>query len=206
MSKLINFSLSIFTAFALFSACNDLPDQLSIESPNKALKLSFELKEGVAFYSVDRNSNSVIKPSKLGFILKDLPTLNGNFAVKNHKTSSFDETWEQPWGEQREIRNNYTELYVELEQNDELKRKLNIVFRVFDDGIGFRYEFPEQENLTEFVIMNEETEFALTDVHNAWWISAYTRMRYESLYETTPINQMDTVHTPLTMKTTTVYT
>ena len=143
----------------------------------------------------------MIQPSKLGFILKDLPALDGNFAVKNHKISVFDETWEQPWGEQREIRNNYSELVVELEQNDDLKRRLKLVFRVFEDGIGFRYEFPEQENLTEFVIMDELTEFALTDNHDAWWIPAFMPDRYEYLYKKTSVNEMDTVHTPVTIET-----
>ncbi len=201
MKKLVNLGVALLTFIVLFSACMQSTDQLSIESPGKILKLKFEVKKGVPFYTVDRGSKVVIKPSKLGFILKDLPALDGNFVVKNHKISSFDETWEQPWGEQREIRNNYTELLVELEQNDELHRKLNIVFRVFDDGIGFRYEFPEQEYLKDFVIMDEETEFVLTDNHDAWWIPALMPERYEYLYKKTPVSEMDTVHTPLTIET-----
>ncbi len=201
MKKLVNLGISLLTFIALFSACKNGTNQLSIESPGKILKLRFEVKEGVPFYEVDRNSKAVIKPSKLGFVLKDLPALNGNFIVKNRKISSFDETWEQPWGEQREIRNNYTELLVELEQNDELHRKLNIIFRVFDDGVGFRYEFPEQENLKDFVIIDEETEFALTDNQDAWWIPALMPERYEYLYKKTPVSEMDTVHTPLTIET-----
>ena len=85
MRKLTFLGVSLFTILAFISACDFKPDHLSIESPNEILKLSFELKEGVAFYSVDRNSKAVIKPSKLGFELKDLPALNGNFIVKNHK-------------------------------------------------------------------------------------------------------------------------
>lgn len=92
-------------------------------------------------------------------------------------------------------------MFVELEQNDSLKRKLNLVFRLFNDGIGFRYEFPEQSNLKDFVIMDEETEFILPVAHTAWWIPAFRDNRYEYLYKKSLVNQMDTVHTPLTMET-----
>jgi alpha-glucosidase len=201
MRKLTLLGLCLLLFLTIFSACDSEKSTLLIESPGKTLKLSFEIKDGVPFYSIMRNSKEVIKPSKMGFQLKELPALDSNFVLKSHKISSFDETWEQPWGEQRKIRNNYTVLFVELEQNDELKRKLHIVFRLFDDGIGFRYEFPKQENLTDFVIMDEETEFALTDNHEVWWIPALMPERYEYLYKKTPVNEMDTAHTPLTIET-----
>ena len=201
MKQLTLLGLSLFVLLTIFPACNGEKGALSIESPGKTLKLSFEVKEGIAYYSVERDSKEVIKSSKMGFQLKDLPSLDSNFVLKNHKISSFDETWEQLWGEQREIRNNYTELFVELEQNDELNRKLHIVFRLFDDGLGFRYEFPDQESLADFIIMDEVTEFALTDDHDAWWIPAFMPDRYEYLYKKTAVSKMDTVHTPLTIET-----
>ena len=115
--------LSLILLLALIMGCKQNTDTMQIDSPGKVLQLAFELQDGVPFYSVNRNSAKVIKSSKLGFKFKDLPALDGNFVIKNHQISTFDETWEQPWGEKREIRNNYTELFIELEQNDSLKRK-----------------------------------------------------------------------------------
>lgn len=201
MKKTSTIWQSLVFIMLFFAACKSNPTQLSVESPNKILNVSFLIEKGEAFYYVMKGDKKVIKKSRLGFKFKEKPALNGNFKIKKHKINSFDETWEQPWGEQKLVKNNYTELLVELEQKDKLKRKLNVVFRVFDDGIGFRYEFPEQENLTEFVIIDEDTEFAMTDSHSAWWIPAYRDNRYEYLYKNTPINKMDTVHTPVTLKT-----
>jgi alpha-glucosidase len=176
-------------------------EKTMISSPDKKIELSFILENGIAKYEVKKDGKTIILPSKLGFKLKDKPALDSNFVVINQKISTFDETWEQPWGEVRKIRNNYTELFVELKQNDKLKRKINLIFRVFDYGIGFRYEIPEQENLKDFAIMDEETEFLLTGDHSAWWIPAYRPNRYEYLYTNSQVNKMDTVHTPVTMKT-----
>jgi alpha-glucosidase len=173
-----------------------------INSPDGKNGVIFMLQDGVPTYSVLRKNKTIVPQSKLGFKLKDLPGLDSNFMVIDHKTSSFDETWQQPWGEKRHIRNHYKELKITLEQKDALARRIVIIFRVFDDGIGFRYEIPEQGNLNEFAIMDEATEFRLTDNHLAWWIPAYRDNRYEYLYSNTTVNEMDTVHTPLTLKTT----
>jgi alpha-glucosidase len=149
-----------------------------IKSPNGKFNLHFNLKEGgVPIYSLDLNKNSIIKESKLGFdiktidfgALKETESLTKDFTLIDSKTSTFDETWKPVWGEEKEIRNHYNELEITLKQKT-TERIMVIRFRVFDDGLGFRYEFPQQNNLTYFVIQEERTQFAMAGDHTAWWI------------------------------------
>ncbi|MFC2137421.1 glycoside hydrolase family 97 protein [Bacteroidota bacterium] len=194
------FGISIL--LTIYSCSINKTDNLSVLSPNKQIKVTFELDNGVPYYSVSKNGNSVITKSKLGFQLKDAyPHLN-SFQIIDNSKDSYDNTWEQLWGEKQFIRNNYNKLFVNLEENNDLKRQLNIIFKVFDDGIGFRYEIPQQNNLDSVIILDEVTEFALSDNHDAWWIPAYRDNRYEYLYKKSKINELDTVHTPLTIETT----
>ena len=122
-----------------------------------------------------------------------------HFVIKGTERSSLDETWEQPWGESRYVRNHYNELKVLL-QEVAGKRKLNVIFRLFNDGIGYRYEFPQQESMDSLVIMSEATEFKMPRIHKAWWIPA-SDPYYECIATFSPINELDTVRTPLTMET-----
>ena len=193
------FFLSILT-ISLLSACNKRVSQLFINSPDASTSIHFDIVEGKAFYSVSRNGTAVIKPSKLGLNLKNSPGLDDNFKIGHYEISSFDQEWEQPWGEKHIIRNHYNELKVELVQNDTLNRRLNLVFRAFDDGIGFRYEIPSQSYLDSFVIMSEETEFSLAFNGEAWWIPAYKNNRYEYLYTKSKVSELGVVHTPLTIE------
>ena len=165
------------------------------------------MKDGVPFYSVKRNNEIIISDSKLGFILKDQPALSKDFKVTSAKQSSFDETWTQPWGEVKEIRNQYNSLIVVLEEQSALKRKLSIQFKVYNDGVGFRYEIPEQPNLKDFVIMDELTEFALTQDLSAWWIPAYSEdMDSECLFRKNKLSELkEKMHTPLTLEGNGVY-
>jgi alpha-glucosidase len=174
--------------------------QYSVVSPSNVNEITFELREGVPFYSVQRLGREVIADSRLGFVIQDGANLLNGFSVAEVDSSTFDETWTQVWGEKSEIRNNYRELRVNLTQNLVSGRQMTLVFRAYDDGIGFRYEFPEQPNLKAFNIMDEVTEFSLTGDHEAWWIGAYQWNRFEYLTEQTPVSAIDTVHTPLTMR------
>jgi alpha-glucosidase len=189
----------LFAVPALTGYSKDRPVEVS--SPNGRLTVRFELKSGLPFYSVFRNKVAIIKPSVLGFVLKDLPALNKDFKIVSAGAGSFDETWTQPWGEVKTIRNQYNSLTVSLEETSGLKRKLNILFRVFNDGLGFRYAIPEQPNLKSFVILDELTEFALRDDLSAWWIPAYgDDMDSEYLFKNNKVSELrETVHTPLTM-------
>jgi alpha-glucosidase len=179
----------------------------TVSSPDKNIQVRFVLKDGVPFYNVQRNNTPILSDSRLGFVLKDLPPLSGNFRVSSAKQSSFDETWTQPWGEVKTIRNNYNSLLITLEEQTSLKRKLNIEFRVFNDGIGFRYEIPQQPNLKDFVIMDELTEFALARDFSAWWIPAYgEEMDYEWLFRKSKVSELkEKVHTPLTLESENLY-
>lgn len=174
---------------------------LSVTSPGNIIRVQFRLNDGVPYYTVQRFGIDVITQSALGFILKDVPDLIGGFTLKNSTYNDLDETWTQVWGEKKQIRNHYNEMRVNLIEAGPLQREMSIVFRVYDDGIGFRYEIPEQPNIGTIKIVDELTEFALTDDHETWWIGAYQWNRFEYLYENTPLSEVDTVHTHFTMRT-----
>ena len=212
--------LYLFLIFlgTILSACSN-KNGLKITSPNTKVLVKFELSNlGELSYSVNYNNKAVINPSTLGFDLKDAPSLKEGFEILDVKQTSFNETWQMPWGEQVDVENNYNELKIELQERSNLKRKLNVVFRVYDDGLGFRYEFPEQENLSDVIITDENTEFQLTGDHTTWWIPGDWDI-YEHLYSTTKVSEIDAksyanhkdlaqttipenaVNTPVTMKT-----
>lgn len=138
-------------------------------SPNGMQKLQFEVIDGTPVYQLSYKEQPVIAQSKLGLELKNEENLLDGFEIGHVEKSTFDETWNPVWGETREIRNHYNEMAVTLNQA-KTNRKIIIRFRLFDDGLGFRYEFPEQSNLIYFVIKEEKTQFAMTGDHTAWWI------------------------------------
>lgn len=152
------------------------------KSPNGRLKATFELTaDGAPTYKLSYDDKEVTKRSKLGFYLlnNDRGDLIDGFEVVRSQQSSFDETWYPVWGEEEAIRNHYTELLVELKQ-PRTERFMNIRFRLFDDGLGFRYEFPDQEHLIYFTVREEATEFAMPANHIAWWITGdYDSQEYD---------------------------
>lgn len=151
----------------------------TLQSPDGNLKLNFELIEGHPTYQLTFKGKEVIKPSKLGLELKNKPSLTDGFSLKDSKLDSKNETWTPVWGEEKEIRNHYNELAVTLTQ-PETSRTLVIRFRLFDDGLGFRYEFPSQPNLAHFAIKEEKTQFAMTGDHTAFWIAGdYDTQEYD---------------------------
>ncbi len=141
----------------------------SIKSPNGNFEMNFNLLDQKPSYKLDYKNQAIVKESYLGFELVDAADLLDGFKLVNSETSSFDETWEPVWGEYKEIRNHYNELAVTLEQI-ETERIMIIRFRLFNDGLGFRYEFPEQDKLTYFVIKEEHSQFAMAGDHTAYWI------------------------------------
>ncbi|MBQ2497582.1 MAG: glycoside hydrolase family 97 N-terminal domain-containing protein, partial [Prevotella sp.] len=169
------FSLGILAISSLAVA------QTTTQSPDGNLTLTFSLAEGgVPTYSLDYKGKTVILPSRLGLELardkhaskglRETDLLDG-FTLKNEQKSTFNETWEPVWGETKTIRNHYNEYAVTLSQTAE-KRDIIVRFRVYDDGIGLRYEFPQQNTLNYFIIKEERTEFSLAGDHTAWWITA----------------------------------
>lgn len=156
--------------------------------------------DGRPTYAVQRDGKPLLAPSRLGFLLVDTPKLDRAIAVTAPRTRSFDETWEQPWGERRRIRNHYNELRVTLAENAKPRRHLDLVFRVYDDGLGFRYEFPRQEGLPTVRIREELTEFTLAGDATAWWIPAGEWNREEYLYHRTPVEAVGDAQTPITFR------
>lgn len=175
------------------------PQVASVESPGKVLKVSLLLDGGTARYRVERLGDTVVEDSKLGFALRD-GRLDRDFALLGQQRRSVDDTWEQPWGERRLTRDHFNELTVQLAETTGRKRRLDVVFRVYDDGLGFRYVFPEQPNLREAIIDDELTEFAIAPESTAWWIPAGEPIHYEYLYQHTPLREVPLVHTPMTLR------
>ncbi|OUN59856.1 glycoside hydrolase family 97 protein [Alistipes sp. An66] len=138
-----------------------------LTSPGHLLTLTFDVADGVPRYALTYKDRAVVLPSRLGFELKNAPSLLDGFTLRSAERSSFDETWEPVWGETATIRNHYNELAVTLEQQG---RVLIVRFRLYDDGLGLRYEFPEQPRLRHFTLREERTEFAMTGDHTAFWI------------------------------------
>ncbi len=178
--KLILLLVILFQVFAVTAQ--------TITSPDKNIALHFQLTDSVPYYSIDYHGIPVINKSRLGLTLDKLPSLSGGFIVKDENQTSKDELWNPVLGEVKTIRNNYNELEVTLYQLS-TDRHILIRFRVFNDGIGFRYEFPEQKNLNYFVIKEEETEFALNGDHKAWWIAGdYDTEEYQ--YTTSRLSEI----------------
>lgn len=174
----------------------------TVASPSDVLAAHVTVDaRGQVSYRVTRFGHEVIAPSRLGFELVDAEPLAAGFEVVSVDTFAVDETWEQPWGEERFVRDHHRELFVRLKEASGGERRMDVVFRVFDDGVAFRYEIPEQPNLSAFAIADEQTEIAIVGDPMAWWIGAYQGNRYEFLYEHTRLSQADTVHTPVTLET-----
>nr|WP_315219984.1 glycoside hydrolase family 97 protein [uncultured Flavobacterium sp.] len=169
-----------FTSLILF-AFSTLAEAQQLKSPEGKFVMEFSLQnDGTPTYSLKYKNKEVVKTSKLGLELKnDKKSLLNDFAIADTKTSTFDETWKPVWGEVDNIRNHYNELAVTLDQKS-TDRQIVIRFRLFDDGLGFRYEFPTQKNLTYFVIKEERTQFAMTGDHTAFWIPGdYDTQEYD---------------------------
>lgn len=159
-----------------------------LSSPDGQLQVLFSVDNGIPTYQLSYKGKTVIKPSKMGLELFDSPDLIHNFSIVDTQTSSFDETWTPVWGEESKIRNHYNEMAVTLQQEN-TQRKMIVRFRLFDDGLGFRYEFPEQPELTYFVIKEERTQFAMTGDHMAFWIPGdYDTQEYD--YTTSHLSEI----------------
>ena len=171
-TKLACFLLALFMSGAAMAE--------SITSPDGQLRLNFSVNpQGEPVYELSYKGKAVIKPSKLGLELKNDPGLMNGFTLAGTETSTFDETWEPVWGEVKQIRNHYNEMAVTLNQKVQ-DRNIIIRFRLFDDGLGFRYEFPLQKNLNYFVIKEERTQFAMAGDHKAFWIPGdYDTQEYD---------------------------
>ncbi len=188
----------IIIAAFLFAFTNNIKAQTyTIQSPHNIIKATFLLnKNGQPHYAVYFNTKEVIKSSSMGFALKETYSVKGiqsikdNFLVSSIDSSLVNEIWQPVWGEVKNIKNNYRQYSIHLIEKTDLQRKLDIIFRVFDDGIGFRYAFPKQPNLKYFIIADELTQFNLTADHKTFWIPGdYDENEYA--YTTSKLSQVD---------------
>ncbi|MBQ6378170.1 MAG: glycoside hydrolase family 97 N-terminal domain-containing protein, partial [Prevotella sp.] len=170
---LINMAATLLMPMAVH-AQEMTADAIVLNSPDEQLEMKFAIADGIPMYSLCRKGQVVILPSRLGFELTNGKLLSKDFSLTGTATSTFDETWQPVWGEEAEIRNHYNELLVKMAQQPTEKEKkpvaMHIRFRLYNDGLGFRYEFPMENALTYFMIKEELTQFALTGNHTAWWI------------------------------------
>ena len=173
-----------------------------VKSPNNRVVATFVVDHGQISYFVKKDDKVVLRKSRLGLLLKDASPLADNFAVVRVYSRSMDETWKAYWGEQRVIRNNYNETAFYLEETAEPHRLLTMRFRVFDDGVAFRYEVPAQPEMENMIVADELTEFSVDSNSRSWSIPAYQPDRYEYDYVEHPVYSLtDSVHTPLTVQT-----
>ena len=171
---------------------------VKLTSPDGSLTVTVGVDGGKAWYSVTRGQQAVINRSELGFVLKDGDFKDG-FKMGKVTRSSLDETWSQPWGEDAQVRNHYNEMRVRLQEKKMKKRNLDVVFRAFDDGVAFRYEFPRQSGLQDFVIMDELTQFALPSDAQAWSIPAL-QAYYEGIYTREPLSKKGKMSGPVALE------
>jgi hypothetical protein len=189
--------ISLYLSAVLFlinvNSCSEKNDETKVSSPNGAIEVSFDLSvSGQPSYIVLHKSEAIIDTSYMSFDFKDLPSLKDGFELIASEVRTVDESWEMPWGEQSSVRNHYNELTLLLQETGELKRKLNICFRVFDDGLGFRYEILAMEGVSEILITDENTQFNLTGDHKVWWIPGDWDI-YEHLYSETSFSEIDAI-------------
>ena len=156
--------------------------------------------DGRALYTVTRNGKPIIAPSRLGFLFTDVAKIDRRLEITGTETRDVDQTWTQPWGEWASIRNHYRELKVHLRETTALARVFAVTFRIYDDGVGFRYEFPDQPNMAKTNIADELTEFAFAQDGTAWWKPAFLWNREEYLYNKTALSAVSNADTPVTIK------
>ncbi len=214
----MNFLAVVFGLFLMSCNSTVIHDQ-SVSSPDGKVKMEFDVNgSGRPFYRVFYNNKTVIDTSYVGFEFKNGKAFKDNFKIVATTLTDHDETWQMPWGEQLEVQNRYNALKISLEEEVAPNRKWDIIFKAYDDGIGFRYGFPEQEGIKELVITDENTQFNLTGNHKVWWIPGDWDI-YEHLYNETLFTDIDAlglsghenlnatyipenaVNTPVTMKT-----
>jgi alpha-glucosidase len=172
-------------------------------SPDGRIVVTLDVdRSGAPVYAVTFMGEEVIASSRLGLRFQAQAGLDDGLEILQPiRRNSVDSAWEQPWGERRMVRDHHNELFVEFRSTGKPQRKFAVRFRVFDDGIGFRYEVPEQAGYEQVNITDELTEFRVQQDATAWWIPARAWNRYEYIYRTTKVDEIDRAHTPMTLRT-----
>lgn len=190
-------------ASTLAATTAPLQGQVHVASPDGRNEVTVEVRQGKLYYSLARDRRALILPSMLGIEWRGASPLRDGLRITDTTRQSHDEWWTQPWGEVARVHDHHNELAVFVNETAPPNRQFIVRVRAFDDGVGFRYEFPEQPGLGAFEITDELTEFAMADNARAWWIpSNWPRKdRSEELYSSGPVSTLDSVQTPLTMET-----
>src|SRR2546430_2344966 len=198
-TRLVALSIAAATLVATTAATQD---RVGVASPDGRNQVTVEIRDGGLYYSLNRDTRPLFLPSRLGVAFRGAPPLRDSLRIVDTARSAHDETWTQPWGEVARVRDHHNELRVSVAEAAPPGRRFTVAFRVFDDGVGFRYEFPKQPGLDEFAITDELTEFTLEDDARAWWMpSNRPRLdRSEMLFSSSPVSVLDSVQTPLTLR------
>ena len=174
----------------------------ALRSPDGRMALSVDVDgEGRIRYALSRDGRAVLAPSTMAFLMRDGGRLERNLAMTGSAQTTRDERWDQPWGESRFVRDRHNAIRVDFAERDGARRQFAIEFRLFDDGLGFRYAFPARADGQPWRIDEEMTDFSVAGDATAWWIPAGEHNRYEYLYDTTPLREVTQAHTPITLKT-----
>ena len=210
-----NFSIIYLLLIFILISCTNTSNKI-LTSPDNKIELGFEIIDGEAFYSINKDDKSVIKKSKLGILLENKLNIGKNLEIIKVSTSSKNSSWSPDFGEFDEIIDNYKNLDVSLSNGEII---FNIVFRVYNDGVAFKYHVPNQSGITNYNVIDEYSEFNLNSDDTAWWIPGFSYRRYEFLYAESAIDKIskkffseniedisydtlgiDAAHTPLTIK------
>lgn len=184
---------------ALLVGCALSAGGKEVNSPNGRIVVNVDVEDGEVVYSVHYDGRTVLNPSKLGLEFEEAPGFSSGWDIEESEVTSVDQSWEQPWGEERQIRDQHNALSIDLRGEEDPERRLGIEFRIFDDGLGFRYQVPEQLGLDRFRLSDEVTRFSFSENLRAWWIPAYRDNRYEYHHAAAPLDSLDVVHTPVTL-------
>ncbi|NMM48442.1 glycoside hydrolase family 97 protein [Marinigracilibium pacificum] len=183
--------LIILTAFLACQPTENIKTEAFVKSPNEDIAVCFGVDElGKPYYSVTYKKGTVIDTSYFGFEFKNQPPMDDEFKIIGVQERALDQSWDMVWGEQKTVRNQFREIEVNLQEESETQRKLTVIFRAYDDGVGFRYQFPEQKGVDSLIIMDEHTDFNLTGDHMTWWIPGDWDS-YEWLYSTSRFSEID---------------
>ncbi|WP_417465847.1 glycoside hydrolase family 97 protein [Kordiimonas sp.] len=193
--------LSTFLLCLFLGASQLLADEPAVvTSPNGKISVAVKTDDGRLYYEVAHMGKPVLAPSRLGFRLSEMDGFDDGLSISAAAVASHDDTWTLPWGEREAVCNHYNELKVTVAEQEGQRRHLDVVFRVFDDGIGFRYDAPAGGGFGEIGITDEITEFAFAEEARVWWIPARWWNRYEYVYNETQLHQVPMAHTPITMR------
>ena len=170
-----------------------------VKSPNQNITVQFKMDQGSPYYKILYKDRQIIDWAELGLKFKNSPPLKNNLKVISTQTKKVNTKWAPVWGQKDTIINNYQQYTINLQEPHDSTRQISMIFRVYNKGIGFRYQIPKRYNFKNVKITSEETEFNLTNIDTCWWIPA-NYDSYEMLYRSTPLTEIDSVNTPITMR------